>query len=372
MTLLLKSKNRSSGSVGNVHGNLGPSDYVAMLDFARGEYFTNLAGVRKDYLVDQVVSVTRNSVGSYLDEFGVWRSSPASTPRVHRMQDLGVAGLLLEDARANYAASAANGATVTIPGANAATAIMLSYYGTGDVSLTSASLTLQTSYVVAGRTVKEYGRSGSLAISATLAVTGEVTRVQCEQDNAHGNRPWRYASSFIEPGASRDAEVCELKDPIVALLAGGKGSVVLREILMPWNFNGPTLQQRVIPATLQFNNKTTLGGIIATRSAYSTQVGTDDVNSSLDGPPSAYVRRTGLNGNLARSTVQGLMFNGNGADVGIISYGQVNIATGTGVTFSTPNRIAIGTHGGIITHAIVYDRMLSAPEAQIIANQWLN
>ena len=138
MTLILKSNVSAANSIGSIHGNDGPSDFVAMLDFARDEYYTLLNGTRTDYRLTDAVAVARTSVAPYVLRDGVMRSAPAGTPRRHYLSSYDAEGVMVLQSRANIAASAAGG-SIAIPSAQEG--VILSYKG-GSAELSHANLTL--------------------------------------------------------------------------------------------------------------------------------------------------------------------------------------------------------------------------------------
>jgi len=369
MTLTLKSNVRSSGNVGNVHGNSGPADFVAMLDFGRDEYYRISGGARIDYALNDVVAVSRASVAPYRLRDGVMRAVGANVPRRHYLADHDTEGLMVLQGRTNFAASASSG-SVTIPGASEA--VILSYRS-GSAALTAAELTLAQTTVSGGRTFKRYTRSTSSAISASLEVSGGAEDVQVEL--AMGGS---FASPFAGYGGSVAMENVSLKSPIKGLLSGGTGTIVTRSIFMS-DFD---VDNRAF-APIAIQSAAPLGGAVLISSRpKGGGGGTDGVWTYPDTTTwGAGTGRFNVVGNWRASFVTALGISGRGNALKIASYGQVNSASGLGTLFGAPSEILLGGAtpyanapgrlGGIITHCIIYNRLLTDDELLLMANQWL-
>lgn len=369
MTVIIKSNVASAHSVGNLHGYSGPTDYVAMLDFSRGVYFTTVGG-RTDLELSEAVSVSRSSAAPYVTKAGVLASVPANTPRITYLPDDKVSGLLVEAPRTNLAASASS-QTINVPAASASNRVMLSYRG-GSASLSAGELTLEQEFTANGRTVKKYTRSVGTAFSATLTASGASELVVC--DAAFGD----YTGEFGGYSTTVASETASLSAAIVALLSGGSGTVLVRHL---FNAAGAT------DARLTFNNiavksASPQGGIYAVNSYQRAGVGTMSLITAPDGAAinASRTTRVSVTGTMARGYVTGVTWDGLGDSVGIIDAGLQNRATGLGALFGVPASVNIGGDsgsitggsrlGGIITHVVVYDRILSEAEAVVAASGW--
>lgn len=148
------------------------------------------------------VTFTRASIGTYVDDNGVIQSAAVDTPRFDHDPATGESlGLLIEEARTNLLLNSATlstqSATVT------ATQHVLSFYGTGTVTLSGAS----TAGPLVGTGAND--RVDLLftpsAGSLTLTVTGSVTNAQLET----GTFPTSYIPTTVST-ATRAADVVEI------------------------------------------------------------------------------------------------------------------------------------------------------------------
>lgn len=370
MTLILKSSNIATGNVGSVHGDISAMDFRGMLDFSRGEYYTVTGGVRQDYGIGAAITDSRTSAAPYYDADGVLRSAAPNVPRIHSTQ--GTAGLLLTPARTNLLTSGADG-TVLVFGAFS-DPVILSFMGSGDATLNSANLTLSDTFRSSGRTTKVYARSVSTAFNATLSTTGSVSEVQAER------APGALSSTpFMGYNTAIAIDTVSLSAPFTSLFAGGKGTIVVRSVYLPSGVNDSRAYEPI-----GLRSASALGGLYHRVSASKSSIGTDNVYTANDGSAlNGGTSRAQVTGNWRDSHVNGLAFSGYGDSAGVISRGQYAKATGLGAQFGEITSAYIGGEPahwstgagtrtcGIITHCIIYDRMLSDAEAQTAANQWL-
>lgn len=376
MTLVLKSDRPSLANVGNVHDYYGAPDYVAMLDFNRGEYFTILGGSRTDYSLSDAVVTTRSTPGEYVDRKGITRIAEANQSRIHYMEDMGLAGLLGEQGRQNYVTTPVNpppSQTVNIGATSTATRLIVSVWGSGDVNLVSPSVTRIAEVATPFGKVIGYNKSVGAAFSVELTVSGSVQRVQIEPG---GTAP---AGTTFHIGASGD-EVSFLKAPFKDLFASGVGTILGHYVRQ----NSPAVTANFTTGTMSLHRVgTEYGGVYhhATTPRTSGNA-TDGAYSAIDGTPAnSSTARVTLNGGYTRSYVTGIGFSGLGETIRLLANRQSERATGITATFSAPDKIGLlGGSGAssnsaiacaILTRLVMYDRLLDADEAHRAATQWL-
>lgn len=360
MTILLKSDVIFTGSVGNLHGYKGPSDFRAMLDFSRENYFIKTGSVVTGYSISQAITLDRSSGAEYVDRYGNFQSSLAGSPRIRLLPDVGIVGLSCEYAGTNLIPtplSPINGQVFTVTAATASVPISLSYYGDGSASIAAPELTLVNTFTEGnGRTVKVYTRSVSTAFSATLSYTGSISRAQCEIG---------YGASTFVSGA-RLAETIKLNAPFKDLFASGAGTIIVRGV---YNKAHTTFSAES-PLRITAAGKEFGGASLVSSNTLST--GTATVRTALDGGASGgTIRATVTTGNQKRAPVYGIGISGLGESARVIQFGKTAVASGLTTLFSAPDKIEIGAMGGIITHVVMYDRMLTEIESQVVANQWM-
>lgn len=381
MTLILRSNKVASANIGNVHGYIGPSDYVGMLDFNRQEYFTRIGGVRKDYLIDSAVSVARDSIAEYTDALGVRHVAANNKPRLQYVPPLGLTGILSESGRKNYATTPLSppaSQSVSFPAASASTRLVLSVWGSGDANLTDPVLTLIGELPIVGGKSKIYTKSVSTAFTPSLTTTGSVERVQVEASATP-----TAGSSFILTAAPYDRpdEVIKLKSPFVNLLNSGEGTVVVHCIGVDALRTGGTLASGM----LYFRNTADAsGGVYMTVSSALSPLanGTDAiVTLPVGSAPAVGTARTSLLGPWQRNQVRAVGFNQSG-DFVFSSYRQRNEALATGYIPSVPNEIGLNgapglvigagaqVYAGVITRVVIYNRKLTEDEMSLVAAAW--
>lgn len=375
MTTIIRSDRASPYAIDNLHGFYGPMDFTGLLDFNLGEYYTVLNGQRVNYSLNQAVSVTRNRTAEYLDTDGVYRIAGVNEPRLQYMPDLGVRGLLGEEARTNMVLQNVNPPAtqdVSII-ATAGALLYLSWQGSGSPSLSSANLTQIHAY---GQ-VKVYQKSVTTAFVAQLNIAGTVTKVQAEISS---NGP--FATTFITGDAprTRPADFATLGSAFVSLIAGDQCTLVGNYV----RYYTPSINASVPTGSL-FVKKTGegLGGICLTNSvnALGTPNGTDTIQTLLpNGTFNSGVTRATLSGPYNRRSVRSLSWGAGGSNLGFTAYRNAQTVEGTDYVLTPPDIVGLTGGGGqsattnaftgILTHLLIYPRRLTAVELQKCAQQW--
>lgn len=369
MAIVLKSNARLNPSVtpvGNLHGYSGPSDYRAMLDFTHQRYL--LDGQHLSF--SQALSFTRTSTGSYLDVFGRTKIAPANMPRFNHIPESLEAGLLLETSLTNYVTAQTNGAAFSAPASSAK--IVLSWSGTGTVSLVAAGVTLGATSVEGARTHRFYTRSG--AISGTISITGDVYNIMIANSNS--------ATSYVKYGTPLAEDNLTLSPATLALISGGAGTILCRYVYLA----DGGLTNRLMHPVVLYNGTAPRGGLLASTEHKYAGLSTGEVKVFSDG--AAVNIGTQVARNLGNKplvgVIAGIYFSGFGAQAGIISHGQAGrgAAATAGVTPPTAftgayfGRAPLGmlsaalNPGAILTHCVIYDRMVTDDEAFDMAVGW--
>lgn len=356
MAAIIKSNsklNNPANAIGNIHNYYGAPDYVGMLDFSNGIYKVN--GVKKS--ITDVIAVNRPSVASYLDIFREFKTVGNNEARVNYIPELGESGLLIESAHTNFVTSDANGAAFTA--LSSGSDIYISWEGDGTVA-PAAELTLRREFKDGGRTHRFYIRSG--AVTSTIVVTGTVSKVMVTNASR--------VVSYIAPLKAASSDIVTLAGQLKTMLSGGKGTILCR-IVLPED-NGFESNDFYIAAA---NPDAVGGGVLASAPFYKTRLNTADVVVLSDNA----LRNSGVQqakniGNTNKIAIVGLIFSDNGASTGIISYGQAGFGDTTQSPVTPPTEFYLGTaptgmlslqitRDVVITHCVVYDRILTAKEA---------
>lgn len=359
MSAIIKSNstlNNTANAIGNIHSYYGAPDYVGMLDFSNGIYKVN--GVKKS--IGDVLAVNRPNTASYLDRFREMKTVGANQPRVTYMAELGEGGLLIEGAHTNFVTSDANGAAFTAK--NAGEDIYVSWEGTGTVT-PAAALTLRREFKEGGRTHRFYNRTGE--VTSTVVVTGDVSKVMVTNSSR--------VVSYLAPLQVGAADVVQLTGQLKAILSSGKGTIICR-IVLP-NDNGIGGNDFYIAA---LNSAAPGGGILGSAAYAKTGLNTSRVVVLADGGAiNSGVQQARNLGNTSKVSIVGITFSGNGSNTGILSYGQAGFGNTTQTPVAAPsalNEFYLGTapsgmlstqstKDAVITHCVIYDRILTAAEA---------
>lgn len=377
MTLILKSDQIASNSIGNIYGINGELDFQVMLDFNRGLYRYKDAGVLKETTLSGAISLTRASKAEYKDRSGVAKTAQANEPRIHYMSDLGISGLLIEDTRTNLFLNPNTPVTQTIqiPNTGTVQALALKVEGTGSATMSGDITNLSRASATEGKPQGALPISGPSTINVTVTITGNVTRCQLERtpSSTGGN----YASSFIPADiASRAADRVLLSDLLAAKLATAK-TIVCQFVYQERLVKG--FAEAVGILSLEDKNNVK-GGVFLTR-ALATTSGDATQKTAVVNPGSTSIAKQNAMPSVDSRKVTSVVafshgglntiqaVNGSAKEVpgDSLSIDFNKMTIGGGDVFSS----ATGAAGGILTRLAIYDRKLTAEEISRISTSWL-
>lgn len=377
MTLILKSDQIASNSIGNIYGINGELDFQVMLDFNRGLYRYKDAGVLKETTLSSAVSLTRSSKAEYKDRAGATKVAQANEPRIHYMGDLGVQGLLIEGARTNLFLNpnAPVTQTITIPNTGSVQALALKVEGTGSATMSGDITNLSRASATEGKPQGALPITGTSTINVTVTITGNVTRCQLERtpSTTGGN----YASSFIPADiASRAGDVVLLSDLLANKLATAKTVVcqfVYQERLVK-GFSEPT-------GVFSLEDKNNVkGGVFVTRALANSSGDATQKTAVVNPASSSVAKQNAMPSVDSRKVTSVVAFSQGGLDTIQAVNGSTKEVTGESIAINF-NKMTIGggdvfstgtgAAGGILTRLAIYDRKLTAEEISRISTSWL-
>lgn len=374
MTLILKSDQVATQSIGNIYGINGELDFQVMLDFNRGSYRYNEAGTLKDISLAEAITLTRASKAEYKDRAGTTKVAQASEPRIHYMSDLGVQGLLIEGSRTNLFQNPNTPVTqtISIPNTGAVQALALKVEGTGSATMSGDVTSLSRAAATEGNPQGALPITGPSTINVTVTITGNVTR--CQLERTPSTTGGSYASSFIPADiASRAADIVTLSALLNAKLSTAKTIVcqfAYQERLVK-NFAASvgifSLEDTVNPKNgIYVNRPTTVSGSV-TQQSY-VVVGT--IIEKTNSMPASD----------ARKITTAISFDEGALNLIQAVNGIAKEVTGVNAAV-TPNIMKIGGNNGhtattaeagaILTRLAIYDRKLTSDEISRISTSWL-
>lgn len=378
MTILFRSKNKASRSLGNVYGVTRSKDYAALLDFNLGVYRLRDGDEYSDISLSDAVVCERGGPGEYRDRDGVARIAGANVPRISHFSDHGISGLLIEPERTNYLANpfAPVTQTVSLPSSGANLYAVLSIEGTGSATMTGD---------VSGATVAAIeGRSqgatlvnpGSGTSSVTVTVTGSVTRFQLEVANG-GGASGPHATSFMPAGVTTRAEDrCRISDAVFARLGAGKGTIVGHFIDTLRTPNPVTAG----PGYFALLNSGALSGGLHLRRSVSP-ANTQAVAYAVTQGTNTSAKQSSAVITGSRDTTAAMSYE-NAGQIMRIAVNGVG-AEAAGAYSFTPTQLYLGGRGpsnytsggwrgfgGILTSLLIYDRAMSMEEIADVSRLW--
>ena len=373
MTIVIKSDQAATQSLGNTYGINGDLDFDVMLDFNRGDYVYRDSGQLKNIALADAITLTRASRATYKDRDNITQVAEANQPRIHFMQDLGVQGLLLETSRENLLTGTGT-QTITVTTAGSLQALALSVEGTGSATMSGGVEKLSTAKATAGNPQGALPIVGSGTASVTVTVTGSVTKLQLERTptSTGGN----YASTFMASGlTTRASDIAALSNLLAGKL-GSTGTVVCQFAYQERLVNGFAESTGVF--SLEDSTKPK-GGIYVIRALAN---GSGDATQKVTAvaPSTTTVEKINAMASVANRKVTTALIYDKGLDMAQGVNGAIKDVTGSSTQLS-PNRMTLGggdayssgtgTAGAILTRLAIYSRKLSKDELAKISSSWL-
>ncbi|HEY4529395.1 MAG TPA: hypothetical protein VIG97_03550 [Luteimonas sp.] len=378
MTILFRSKNKATRSLGNIYGVTRSPDYSALIDFNLGACRVRSGESYIDLPIGDAVVCERATPGEYLDKNGVVRVAGSNVPRISYFPEYGLSGLLIEPERTNHLNNPLSPVTqtVSVPSAAANLYVVLTVEGTGSAAM-SGDISGATPPAISGRSQGAVlVNPGSGTSSVTVTVTGNVTRFQLEVANG-GSASGPHATSFMPSGVTTRAEDrCRISDAVFSRLGSGKGTIVGHFIdtlrtpnpvtSAPGYFallnsgalsGGLHLRRAVSPSNTQvIANAVTQGANTSAKQATAVIIGSRDTTAALSYDNAGQIMRSAVNGVGTEAT-------------GAYSFTPTQLYLGG----RGPSNFTSGGwrgFGGILTSLLIYNRAMEADELAAVSRLW--
>lgn len=373
MTIVIKSDQVATQSLGNIYGINAALDFEVMLDFNRENYVYRDSGQLKNIALADAITLTRASKATYKDRDNTTQVADVNQPRIHFMQDMGLQGLLIEGERENLLTGTST-QTITVSTAGILQALALSVEGTGSATMSGGVQSLTSVSATEGNPQGALPITGSGTASVTVTVTGSVTKLQLERtpSTTGGN----YASTFMaDELTKRKADVVALSTLLTTKL-GSTGTVVCQYVY----------QDRLVAGFNEITGIFTIedstkpkGGIYFTRELAKT-TGSASQTVTAVAPSSSTIEKDNKMPSLSNRKITSALVYDKGVDMAQGVNGSIKDVTGTS-TQLTPDHMSLGGDytfssatggaGAILTRLAIYSRKLSRDELAKISTSWL-
>lgn len=373
MTIVIKSDQVATQSLGNIFGINGDLDFEVMLDFNRGNYVYRDSGQLKNIALSEAITLTRASKATYKDRDNITQVAEANQPRIHFMQDMALQGLLIEAARENLLTGTST-QSITVPTAGALQALALSVEGTGSATMSGDVEKLSTAKATAGKPQGALPIVGSGTASITVTVTGNITKLQLERTptSTGGN----YASTFMAPALTTRANDVVTLSELLATKLGSTGTVVCQYVYQDRLVTGFNENTGVF--SLEDSTKPK-GGIYVTR-VLAHGSGNATQKAAAVAPNGSTSEKTNSMPSVSNRKITSALVYDKGVDMTQGVNGSIKDVAGTSTQLS-PNRMTLGggdaastgtgAAGAILTRLAIYSRKLSKDELAKISSSWL-
>lgn len=376
MSIIIKSDQKSSNSLGNIYGLKGATDYALMLDFSRQDYILKDVNDITRLNIKDVITTERTTRAQYNKSDGSIALAEANEPRIHYMQDLSATGLLIERTTTNLLTNphAPQTQTVTLPQESTRT-LILSVEGTGSATLSGAlindpnrdSATQGYPQAVSVITV------GAPDRDVTVTVTGNITSFQLEMvGTAHGGS---CATTITPNGVSvRLADKISLSPSLSHLLNNDVTilyNYVLSERLDPVRHASADIEMPRITVGDTSNREiaqtVSLGGYRASGVPVKTSnLSIIDSTGTLLSSPQVH-----LTSNRKQTFAFTASKNGSNLIFGANGVSRVGTGDNHNEDFTELLLSEKGTVCGVLTHLVIYPRILTAQEIEEVTTSWL-
>ena len=304
----------------------------------------------KTKILDPRITFTRNSIGTYFDQYGVMKTAQANQARFDHDPVTGESlGLLIEESRTNLLLNSVTLSTQSVT--TSAVAYTLSFYGTGTVTLSgSGTGTLVGSGSFPSRVSLTFTPTAG---SLTLTVTGTVQNAQLEV----GSFPTSYIPT-TSTSVTRQADVAVMQGlNFSSWYSQGEGTI-FAEGFIPTNVDGSQANYYVSVSDGTNNNLINITDSNGSR-AQIIESGTINFDQIVGSEPTSNIKLA-----LAYQTNNTILYAG-----GV--FGTVD----TVVNLPLVDRLTVGMRGdlsqysatnGCIRRIVYYNKRLSSSELQSI------
>lgn len=377
MSVIIRSNQLATRSLGNIDGLLGPRDYSVFADIANLAYRRKSAGSVNAVGFSDIFEFARTTTGQYVPYGGsAYQTASINQPRFHQIPGTEHRGLLMEQPRRNLFRDSVNPQTqsiaVSMSGTSASAPLIVWMEGSGSVTL-SGDISAAANGAPSGLTVTATQGSPAMAFPAgggavVATVTGSVSHVQVEQafrvfsattpvQTDAGNTRLRNEDVLRLLPSLLGAEwtiVVNIVDEFDTLFAPGSGQPDSRQIISVSNAEGDYLgvgrvrAQSSAGTSLQFHAR--FSGV------------TETSNAAMA---------------FGRSYTLALGYGSGTVKAGAM--GSVRSLSGLPSAF-TPARALLATSGdwaqnvtpnGLVTRVVAYPRLLSDVELAAASRSWL-
>lgn len=224
MSVIIKSNQKATKSLGDIFGLRGPSDYSLILDFNQQVYLKKGVGGKRLNL-NEVINFTRSSKGTYLDETNTLRTAEVNEPRIHYNPISGKKGLLLETGHTQLLANPHAPTSQTINLTHSTSdRLILSCKGTGRVSLNgNVSLVSGSPAFASENNPAMYQTTATGAVNVVVEGALEVFGLYFVNSIGGSN-----VRMFTPQGLSSvSADICKLSPTLFSEILSGKANYTI-------------------------------------------------------------------------------------------------------------------------------------------------
>ena len=366
MSVIIKSNQKATKSLGDIFGIKGPRDYSVLLDFNQQIYLQK-TGETKRLSFAEAVSFKRASKATYLDETNTLRVAEINEPRIHYDKRTEKKGLLIEPSHTELLSNIYTPATQTIAVTHStADRLMLSVKGSGSATISGVVSSTTNEFTATEDNPVMLATTGSGDVTVTVSGSLEVFSLH-KIYATQGSYPFMFPPLGV---TATSADNASLNADLFAQALAGKTqcTVVMhvKEAKRPTAANTYNNRQNVF--TL-WNTQASNNGIYLTRTTGNSSRFNSVFLGTVDNTPIKNTTKENANSNYDHTYV--LSYSDSGASAMVARNGEVTVVDGdftvspTTLLIGSPSTYIAGSAvGGIITAIVIYPYKMTYAQVQ--------
>lgn len=380
MSLILKSDKVSSNNIGNSFEILGRTDFSAMMDFNRKEYFKRSSTNEKTHLeLTDVISFTRTTPARLRTVEGDWVQVAPNVPRISYDSELGVGGLYIEGTITNLFVNPENPVTqdIAVKTEWQSKAVAVSVYGTGSAVVSGQFDTTYGNNLTATENNPAINAFSNVATgNLNIQIIGQVSYVQVEvieNDRvlaASSQAPLHTSGSYY-----KSADVTNLTASTAELFTGAK-TVVFNILLNELASGVPTgYIFRDTRYILLQGSSTNSGSIHISHSTRSAEVGLRRIDITVNNYADGVVKSSNMYVPDTRNLTIAFSHDGKGGNLAYAVNGSASEFSTSPAFSDLMDAVELGGRagnlGGLVTKIVAYNDRFTTAELEKVTRSWL-
>lgn len=373
MSVIIRSNQKATKSLGDIFGIKGPRDYSVLLDFNQQIYLQK-TGETKRLSFAEAVSFTRASKATYLDETNKLKVAEINEPRIHYDKRTEKKGLLIEPNHTELLSNTYAPTTQTIAVTHSTSdRLMLSVKGSGSATISGVVSSPTDEFTATEGNPVMLATTG--AGNVTVTVSGSLEVFSLHKITAQqGSYPFMFVPQGLT-ATSADNAILNA-DLFAQILAGKIECTILMHVKEAKRPNAATTYNNRQNVFTLWNSNASNNGIYLTRTTGNSSRFNSVFLGTANNTPIKNTTKDNANSNYDHTYV--LSYSDSGATAMTARNGEVTEVNGaftvspsTLLLGSPSTYLASSAVGGIITMLVVYPYKMTYAQVQELSKSLL-